>query len=65
MKLWVARDKNGELWLFENKPLRGFDTWLNPDGDDVQCMMINPKHFLSITWESEPLLVKVTEFKEV
>ena len=56
--MWIARDKDGSLWLFDSKPIRGKDVWLcddtnNPDG------FINIDDFQSpegeVTWENSPL----------
>jgi hypothetical protein len=59
MELWAARDKDGELWLFEDKPIRGITSWHSVHFDDVECMMINSKHFPSLKWESEPIRFEI------
>jgi len=65
MKMWIARDKDGTLWLFTHKPHRcrmvGWDmnSWDSPDeceeGDVINCMEINPSLYPEVTWETEPL----------
>lgn len=53
--MWIARDKNGELWIFENKPVKEDDIYNNSDSD---YMKISDKTvFPELKWEDEPLEV--------
>ena len=61
MKLWIARDKDGELYLYPNKPIKGdyrftcgyvYDDYITLNSDD----------FPEVTFENSPQEV---EFKLV
>lgn len=62
MKVYVARDKDGELTIFSHKPQRCVDpgwnngSWdnLNEESEFIDTLVIDPKLFPEITWESEP-----------
>ena len=55
---WVARDKNGELNLFEVKPRRdeNFGYWWDRD---YQSSPIDENAFPELTWENEPKEVEL------
>lgn len=66
--MWVARDKDGELLLYSHKPHRctapGWNNeyWDSPDlvddeDETIDTMILNPKLFPGVTWETEPLEV--------
>lgn len=54
---WVARDKNGELHVFEVEPRRTNDYWWDRDYDSLS---LNKEDFPEIEWENEPVRVKLT-----
>ena len=58
--MWVARDKNGKLWLHlsESKPYRdGDDMWLNNEGSYHK---LESSLFPQVKWEDEePTEVKL------
>lgn len=59
--MWIARDKDSRLFIYEDKPFRYNDIhWADYNGRPTE---IGPDSF-SITWEDEPVQVKIT-FKEV
>lgn len=49
--MWIARDKNGDLWLFKEKPYRKVYYWTSSDGD-CQSLM-NSDWFPEVKWEDE------------
>lgn len=60
-KLWIARDKSGELCAYNSKPKRRLDwgIW------QVECLCdvfshIPDNHFPDLTFEDEPLEVMLT-----
>lgn len=56
--MWVARDKNNNLHLWFNKPLRFKDGyWYNNDGDFI----IDSQLFSYLKWEDEPIEVSLIE----
>lgn len=64
IKLWVARDKDGELNLYLAKPIRfnnsnGWekDCW---DTDD-EYLHIDPSLFPNLKWEDEPFQVELND----
>ena len=74
-KLWVARDKNGYLYLYNNKPIRTKEgTEFENDYDsgyvdsiykdyleiDKGYIEIDSELFPEVTWENSPQQVKLT-----
>lgn len=50
--IWLARDKNGELWGYLDKPIRGEETF-NTFGE---CSFsIIDESFPEITWGNSPI----------
>jgi hypothetical protein len=58
MKLWIARDKDGELYLYPSKPRKGdyrfacgyvYEDYINLDGDE----------FSKVTFENSPQEVEI------
>ena len=51
--MWIARDMNGSLWLYDTKPTKGIYGW-SPD-DTGRCCEIdgNLDGFEDIKWEDE------------
>ena len=65
--MWIARDKDGQLTLFTNKPHRCTDVGWNNESWDVvsmdeftDMMILNPTLFQNLTWENEPIEVELT-----
>lgn len=56
--MYVARDKNGTLWLYSEKPWREEDCglWFS---DSTNIMQINSEEFPQLKWEDEPIEVKL------
>ncbi|QSV44731.1 hypothetical protein [Geobacter benzoatilyticus] len=62
--MYVARDKDSQLYLFKDVPLRGKECWWAEAGVDGTYLRLDKALFPEVTWESEPLpvsLVTVTE----
>lgn len=61
--MWIARDKDGSLTLFSEKPIRidnNDDMWLSfvwhPENvHTCKRMQLNSSKFSNLTWEDEPL----------
>ena len=56
MKLWIARDKSGGLWLFKNKPTYNFfwkDTFENNIGE------LDYRLFPEVIFENSPREVEL------
>lgn len=64
---YVARDMNGELWLYIGKPIRGYTEFcgnLDKRVTGLTCVYIerfglNKSDYDSLRWEDEPLEVFV------
>ena len=57
-KFWVAREKRGGLFLYENKPILDcdFGIWFT----DSDCIgTISRAFFPDLTWEDEPIEVEL------
>ena len=60
---WVARDKDGELWLHEQEPVKCTENgqWISHGN----VTRIYPERFASVTWEDEePTKVKLVKSGE-
>ncbi|MBW2476306.1 MAG: hypothetical protein JRE63_03155 [Deltaproteobacteria bacterium] len=55
--MYLARDKNKDLYLFSSKPQRGRDCWWAETGVDGTYLKIEKSLYPEVTWESEPLEV--------
>lgn len=68
-RIWMARDKDGQLSLFTNKPPRrgkdmGFhsESWFFDTRSIYKFtdrMKLNPKLFPDLTWDDEPIEVEL------
>lgn len=59
---YVARDMNGELWLYIGKPVRRGDEFSSNEHGDVmlhsfKSFGLNPDDFKNLKWEDEPVEV--------
>ena len=57
-EMWLARDKNDDLYLFiDGKPEKVENLWLNVDADFIQ---IDSRLFPEVKWsDEEPTKVKL------
>ena len=53
MRIWIARDVNGDLALFLAKPRRRDDDW-TCDLAFENAIWLDPDRFPNITWENSP-----------
>ena len=51
--MWIARDKNGELWLHKEKPIRIQDQWCSTDTVELVDLADNKSFFSEVSWEDE------------
>ncbi len=58
--MYIARDKNNDLYLFNELPTRGSECWWAPSGVDGTYLRLDKSLCLEITWDSEPVKVKIT-----
>lgn len=59
--MWIARDKDGSLFMFQNKPYREGEIWYSRDND---LFPLSRKLFSIVKWEDpEPAKVQVEIIK--
>jgi len=58
--MFVARDKNGDLYLFNELPNRGNECWWAQSGLDGTYLRLSSSLYPEVTWESEPIKVSLT-----
>lgn len=57
MKLWIARDKDGDIYLHRNKPyLRTAEIWTC---DDQEYFLLEEETFPEVTFENSPQEVEL------
>lgn len=59
--MWIARDKDGDLWLYEKKPLKQSEYWEYVGGD---CRILDINLFPEVKWsdpEPRELVLKLIE----
>lgn len=66
LKLWVARDKDGELYIFETKPDLDLDMFQNCLMEDYNWFEEIPDHwFPEVTFENSPQEVELKLVNEL
>lgn len=53
--IWLARDKDGNLWGYIPKPIRREEDFVS--GSQINSVVINMPnhHFQEVTWENSPI----------
>lgn len=61
---YVARDKNGSLWLYMGKPVRGNDEFYSDEpynhvefSGSIELFGLNENDYANLKWEDEPVEV--------
>jgi hypothetical protein len=57
--MFIARDKNNDLYLFAELPWRGNECWWSESGLDGTYLLLNKSLYPEVTWDSEPLPVRL------
>lgn len=57
--MWIARDKNGSLWLYNEKPIRNEEEedWTIATPTDTAVGTLDTNMFPELKWEDEPIEV--------
>lgn len=51
---WIARDKDGSLWLFQRKPLGKDSTnWLSQELGEAEELLLGGDWFPEVKWSDE------------
>jgi hypothetical protein len=61
--MYIARDKNNDLYLFNEMPGRGSECWWAPSGLDGSYLRLDKKLYPEVSWDSEPLQVEISVVK--
>lgn len=59
MEIWIARDKNGLICLFNTKPIRHDDEFYANENLTASCFALDFDAFPEVTWENSPKRVEV------
>ena len=58
--MWIARDENYDLYLYDTKPVKSGSFWQIPVDERYKAMKLNLKLFPDVKWEDkEPLEVDI------
>ena len=58
MNLWIARDEDGDLWLYNRRLEKKFGGFI-PKDDNCDIMAIDNDLFPEVTFENSPQLVEI------
>lgn len=58
--MFLARDKDKHLYLFDKLPVRGENCWWAESGVDGTYLRLNDSLYPELTWESDPFPVFLT-----
>ena len=61
MKLWIARDEDGDLYLYEREPIRAFDYFYS----SYTSIRIDENLFPKVTFENSPQEVELKLVEEL
>jgi len=59
--MYLARDKNNELYLFSELPNRGNGCWWATSGVDGTYLHLDTSLYPDITWNSEPVMAMIAD----
>ncbi len=57
--MFIARDKDGDLYLFAELPKRGSECWWAESGLDGTYLRLDKTLYPEVTWDSAPLPVRL------
>jgi len=57
--MFLARDKNNDLYLFDKFPIKGSECWWAETGVDGTYLRLDKSLYPEITWETEPVAVEL------
>jgi hypothetical protein len=58
--MFLARDKNNDLYLFDKLPIKGTECWWAESGVDGTYLRLDKSLYPEVTWESEPVPAVLT-----
>lgn len=54
-KLWIARDKNGELYIYKNKPSIIKDSFIDKEVEQGYELHLNKNLYPDVSYEKSPM----------
>lgn len=68
MKFWIARDKDGSLWMYDNEPVlrseKSFGVKPKPSGETKPAKQLQDWYFPEVTFENSPQQVEIKLINE-
>ena len=61
--MYLARDKNNDLYLFNELPNRGNECWQATSGVDGTYLRLDKLLYPEVTWDLEPLKVTINKVR--
>lgn len=61
--MYIARDKNNDLYLFNELPGRGNECWWASKEVDGSYLRLNKSLYPEVTWDSEPFRAEIVLIK--
>jgi hypothetical protein len=58
--MYIARDKNSDLYLFTDLPHRGLECWWASSGIDGTYLRLDKSLYPEVSWDTEPLAAELT-----
>ena len=60
--MFLARDKNNDLYLFNELTQRGSECWWAETGIDGTYLRLENSLFAEVTWDGEPVPAALSSF---
>ena len=58
--MYIARDQNNDLYLFNELPVKGSECWwVSSGGLDGGYLRLDKSLYPEVTWNSKPLYVEI------
>lgn len=68
MKFWIARDKDGSLWMYDDEPIlrseNSFGVKPKPNSETKPAKQLHNWYFPEVTFENSPQCVEIKLVKE-
>lgn len=68
MKFWIARDKDGSLWMYDDEPIlrseNSFGVKPKPNSETKPAKPLYNWYFQEVTFENSPQMVEIKLIKE-
>lgn len=64
-EMWLARDKNGRIYLYRNRPKKDHVQWYSNDFPSINFLRLSDECFPEVKWSDvEPTKVKLEIVKQ-